>query len=175
MTFITPQGLYCYEVMLFELKNARATYQRLMTHIFKPFIVQTVKVYIDDIVIKIRTHFEHLHHLEEAFDLMCKYAMKLNPLTYTFRESVGKFVGFMVTQRGIKVNLAQVKVVLDSPAPTNKKEVQRLIGHLATLGRFIAHFIDKLRPFFNTLQGAKTFGRIDECDHAFEAIKWYLA
>lgn len=97
MTFITLQGLYCYNVKSFGLKNANATHQRLITQIFKPLIEHKMEVCIDDIVIKSKTHFEHLIHLEEAFKLMHKYDMKLNPFKCTFEVSVGKFLKFMVT------------------------------------------------------------------------------
>ena len=85
--FITPQGLCYYKVMPFGLKNACATYQWLMTRIFKPLIGLIVEVYIDDIVIKSKNCFEHLHHLEEAFKLMHKHDMKLSSLKCVFRVS----------------------------------------------------------------------------------------
>ncbi|KAL6347792.1 hypothetical protein AAG906_026321 [Vitis piasezkii] len=117
MTFITHKELYFYKIMSFGLMNIGATYQQLMTHIFKPLIGRTLEVYIDDIVIKRITRSKKLLHLEEAFSLMCRYDMKLNPLKYAFRV----------------IDLAQVKVVLEIPGPTSKKEVQRLIGCLITL------------------------------------------
>lgn len=80
----------------------------------------------------------------------------------------------MVTQRGIEVNPAQVKVVLETPVPTSRKK-QRLTSHLAALGQFIAYVTDKLCLFFITLRGANIFGWTDECKHTFEAIKRYLA
>ena len=82
-----------------------------------------VEVYIDDIVIKIRTHSKHLHHLKEAFDLMRKYDMKLNMLKCAFRVSTRMFLIFKVMQKGIEVSLTQVKVVLETLAPIDKKEV----------------------------------------------------
>ena len=95
--FVTPQWLYCYRVILFGLKNVGATYQRLMTQIFKPLIGRIVEVYIDDIVVKNETQAEHVQHLEEAFRLMRTYNMKLNPTKCAFNISVGQFLGFMVT------------------------------------------------------------------------------
>lgn len=133
-----------------------------------------MEVYIDNIVVKSKTHVEHIQHLEEAFNLMHKYKIKLNPFKCAFKVSTEKFFGFMVTQRGIEVNPAHVKVILETPVPTNKKKKQRLTGRLAALGQFIAYFIDKLFPFFITLQGVKIFGWTDECKHTFEAIKRYL-
>ncbi|RVW31030.1 Retrovirus-related Pol polyprotein from transposon 17.6 [Vitis vinifera] len=87
--FITPHGLYCYKVMPFGLKNAGATYQRLMTKIFKPLIGHTVEVYIDDIVVKSKTREQHVLHLQEVFHLLRKYGMKLNPSKCAFGEQEG--------------------------------------------------------------------------------------
>ena len=77
--FITPHGLYCYKVMSFGLKNISATYQRLMTKIFKPLLGLTVEVYIDDIVVKTKTREEHALHLQEVFHLLRRYDMKRVP------------------------------------------------------------------------------------------------
>ena len=88
---------------------------------------------------------------------MRAYNMKLNPAKCAFGISVGKFLGFIVTQRRIEVNLVQVKTILKIPALSNKKELQRLTSRLVALGRFIAHFTNKLRYFFLTFKGASTF------------------
>ena len=111
-----PQGLYCYRVMPYRLKNVSATYQRLMTKIFKPLINRTVEVYIDDILVKNETQVEHVQHLEETFHLIRAYNMKLNLVKCVFGVSAEKFLGFMVIQRGIEVNMTQVKPILETPA-----------------------------------------------------------
>ena len=103
-TFITPYGLYCYNVMPFGLKNARATYQRLVTKIFRPLMGKTMEVYINDMLVKSKERPDHTKHLQETFELLHTYGMKLNPLKYAFGVSSGKFLGFMVTQRGIEAN-----------------------------------------------------------------------
>ncbi|XP_034695622.1 uncharacterized protein LOC117921772 [Vitis riparia] len=133
-----------------------------------------VEVYIDDIVVKSRTRGEHDQHLEEFFHLLRKYNMKLNPSKCAFRVSAGKFLGFMVTQRGIEVNPDQIRVVMETSVQSNKKELQHLIGRLVALRRFIARFIDKLRPFFLMLKGVGTLGWTEDCQSAFEVIKHYL-
>ena len=163
--FIKPHGL----------KNPDATYQRLMKKIFKPLIGRMVEVYIDDIVVKSKTREEHTYHLQEVFHLLMRYYMKLNPSKYTFGVSADKFLGFMVTQRGIEVSPDQIKVVMETPAPSNKKELQCLTGKLVALGRFIAQFTDKLRPFFLVLRKADATGWTDNCQNVFEKIKHYLA
>ena len=120
-TFVTPHGLYCYKLMSLKLKNVGVTYQRLMMKIFKPLICRTVEVYIDDIVVRSKTQVEHVQHLEETFHLMLAYNMKLNPAKCAFGISVGKFLGFMVTQRGFEVNPTQIEVVLETPPQATKK------------------------------------------------------
>ncbi|RVW54494.1 Retrovirus-related Pol polyprotein from transposon 17.6 [Vitis vinifera] len=94
--FITPHELYYYKVMLFGLKNDGATYQRLMTKIFKPLVGRTVEVYIDDIVVKSKTRGEHALHLQEVFHFLREYDMKLNPSKCAFGVSAGKFLGKLV-------------------------------------------------------------------------------
>ena len=80
----------------------------------------------------------------------------------------------MVTQRGIKANPAQIKAILQSLAPSSKKEIQQLTDRLAALGRFISRFTDRLKPLFTTLRGASRAGWNEECDRAFVVIKQYL-
>ena len=113
-TFITPHRLYYYNVMPFGLKNARATYQRLVTKAFCPLIGKTMEVYIDDMLVKSKEHPDHTKHLQETFDLLRTNGMKLNPLKCAFGVSSGKFLGFMVTQRGIEANPIQLRAIMES-------------------------------------------------------------
>ena len=99
--------------------------------------------------------------------------MKLNPLKCAFGVSAGGFLGFMVTQRGIEANPVQLKVILQSPALISKKGILQLTGRLATLGRFISWFTDRLKPFFTTLRGANRAEWNEECDRELVAIKQY--
>ena len=125
-------------------------------------------------LVKSKQRQDHVTHLQQVFDILRKYGMKLNPLKCAFGVSAGKFLGFMVTQRGIEANPLQLKAILQSPAPSSKKEIQQLTGRLAALGRFISRFIDRLKPFFTTLKGASRTKWGEECDRAFLAIKKYL-
>ena len=95
-TFITLRGLYYYNVMPFGLKNAKATYQRQVTKIFQSLIGKTIEVYIDDMLVKSKERLDHMKHLQETFELLRRYDMKLNPLKCGFEVSSGKFLGFMV-------------------------------------------------------------------------------
>ena len=94
--------------MSFGLKNVGAKYQRLVTKIFKLLLGKTMEVYIDDMLVKSKQRPDHVTHLQEAFDLLKAYDMKLNPLKCAFGVSAGRFLGFMVTQRGIEANPAQL-------------------------------------------------------------------
>ena len=102
--FVTSQGLFCYKVMPFGLKNASATYQRLMYKMFVNQIETNVQVYVDDMLVKSCRKDNHLEDLKETFDILCSYNMKLNPSKCAFGVMVGKFLGFMVSQRGIEAN-----------------------------------------------------------------------
>ena len=100
--------------------------------------------------------------------------MKMNPLKCTFGVSAGRFLSFMVTERGIEANPVQLKAILQSPLPSFKKEIQQLTGRLVALGRFISRFTDRLKPFFTTMRGASRAEWDKECDRAFVEIKQYL-
>ena len=85
--FFTSHGLFCYNVMLFSLKNVGATYQRLVTKMFRPLLRKTMEVYIDEMLIKSKEHPDHDGHLQEAFGLLRAYGMKLNPSKCAFGVS----------------------------------------------------------------------------------------
>ena len=157
--------------MPFGLKNAGATYQRLVTKIFRPLLGSTMEVYIDDMPVKSKQRPDHANHLQQTFDLLREYGMKLNPLKCAFGVSADRFLGFMVTQRGIEANPAQLKAIMQSSTPSFKKGIQQLTGRLATLGRFISQFMDRLKPFFTTLRGANRAEWNEECDRTFVAIQ----
>ena len=129
-SFVTSQGLFCYEVMPFDLKNVGVTYQRLVNHMFRPQIGRNVEVYVDDMLVKSLDDGKHLDDLQETFDTLRRYSMKLNPSKCAFRVSSGKFLGFMVSHRGIKANPEKIKAILDMKPPQNIKEVQSLTGQV---------------------------------------------
>ena len=88
--------------------------------------------------VKSKQRPDHVTHLQEAFDLLKAYDMKLNLLKCAFGVSVSRFLGFMVTQRGIEANPADLEAILYSPAPNSRNGVQQLTSRLAALGRFIS-------------------------------------
>ena len=99
--------------MPFGLKNASATYQRLINKMFTQQIRRNVQVYVDDMLVKSRREEDHLKDLKETFDTLCSYNIKLNPGKCAFRVMAGKFLGFMVSQRGIEANPDKIRAIRD--------------------------------------------------------------
>ena len=172
-SFVTGQETYCYRVMPFGLKNVGATYQRLVNRMFQKQIGASMEVYIDDMLVKSTTAELHINHLSEAFQILREYNMKLNPAKCAFGVSAGKFLGFIVNNRGIEANPDKIKAVLDMPPPSNIKEVQRLTGRIAALSRFVSKASDKCQSFFQVLK--KAFQWDTHCEEAFAALKTYLS
>ena len=115
----------------------------------------------------------HLDDLKETFDTLRSYNMKLNPSKCAFVVIARKFLGFMVSQRGIEVNPNKIRAIMEMAPPRNIKEVQSLNGKVVALNRFVLRAIDKCLPFFRTLK--KSFEWTAECQKAFEDLKAYLS
>ncbi|GJS45053.1 reverse transcriptase domain-containing protein [Tanacetum coccineum] len=150
--FHTNQGVFCYTKMPFGLKNAGATYQRLVDKSFEKQIGQNLEVYVDDLVIKSHTESEILRDIEETFHNMRKINMKLNPKKYTFGAEEGLFLGHVVSTKGIKACPEKVEAVVKLHSPQALKEAQSLNGNLASLNRFLSKSAEKSLPFFKTLK-----------------------
>ena len=137
-SFITNRVLYCYTIMPFGLKNAGATYQRLVNMMFARQIGRTMEVYVDDMLVMSKDTVDHITQLKESFDILRSYKMRLNPKKCAFGVASGKFLGFMVNQRGIEANPDKIRAILEMASPKNIKDVQRLTGRIAALNRFVS-------------------------------------
>ncbi|GJT64888.1 reverse transcriptase domain-containing protein [Tanacetum coccineum] len=137
--------------MPFGLKNAGATYQRLVDKAFDRRIDQNMEIYVDDLVIKSHTEIELLRDIEETFYMLQKINMKLTPKKCTFGATEGMFLGYMISPEGIKPCLDKMEAVLQLPSPRTIKEVQSLNGKLASLNRFLSKSAEKSLPLFKTL------------------------
>ena len=100
---------------------------------FSKQIGRNIEVYVDDMLVKSKEESTHLDDLEETFTTLRQYQMKLNPSKCAFGIASGKFLGFMVSQRGIEANLENVRAILDMTLPRMVKEVQKLTGRIAAL------------------------------------------
>ena len=153
--------------MPFGLKNARSTYQRMMTRMFESLMVKNIKVYIDDMVVKSKVVFEHVRDLDDIFKILRRHKLHLNVSKCSFGVGSGKFLGYIVTHRGIEISPDQIRAVHNIQPPQNPKEVQKLTGMIATLNRFISRSVDRCRPFFFLLNKWKGFELTKECALAF--------
>ena len=131
-----------------------------------------MEVYINDMLVKSTTTELHIAHLAEAFQILKEYNMKLNLAKCAFAVSAGKFLGFIVNNRGIEANPDKIKIVLNMSSPSSIKEVQRT-GRIVVLSRFVSRASDKCQPFFQVLE--KAFQWDAHCEEAFSALKTYLS
>ena len=107
-TFNTEWGIYCYTVMLFGLKNARATYQRMAIALLHDMMHNEVEVYVDDMIVKSKDRENHTTNLRKFFERIKGYRLRLNPQKCTFGVIARKLLGFLVSDRGIEVDLLRV-------------------------------------------------------------------
>ena len=124
---------------------------------FEPQLGKSVEVYIDDMVVKSKVVFEHVGDLGNIFEILRKHELHLNASKCSFGVGLGKFLGYMVTHWGIEVNPNQIKALNGLQPPRNPKEVQKLIGMIAILNRFISRSADRCRPFFLLMNKWKRF------------------
>ncbi|GKV45379.1 hypothetical protein SLEP1_g52470 [Rubroshorea leprosula] len=184
ISFYAGDEIYCYVMMPFGLKNAGANYQKMVTIVFRAQIGRNLEVYVDDIVVKSLKVGDHLIDLEETFNNLRKNKMRLNPAKCIFGVESGKFLGLMVSRRGIEVNPEKIKAVAEMEPPKSVKDVQRLTGRVAARHRFISKLADKCLPFFKIMRLAaqkdesgkqKKFAWNSECQAAFDELKSYLS
>ena len=154
--------------MFFGLKNAGSTYQKMMTKMFEPQLGKSIEVYIDDMVVKSKVVSKHVGDIRNIFEILRKHKLCLNASKCSFGVGSDKFLGYMVTHQGIKVNIDQIKVINNLQPPRNPKEVQKLTGMTATLNRFISRSADKCRPFFLLMNKWKGFEWTEKCALAFQ-------
>ncbi|GKC43055.1 reverse transcriptase domain-containing protein [Tanacetum coccineum] len=175
---ITNQGIFYYTKMPFGLRNARATYQRLVDKTFHEQIGRNLEVYVDDLVIKSRTEDGVDRDIEETFKTLRKINMKLNPKKCTFGVEEGMFLGYQVNTKGIKICPDKVDAVLSLQSPKCLKDVQKLNGKLASLNKFLAKSAEKSLPFFKTLKKCtkkSNFLWTEETEAAFRQMKEHIA
>jgi hypothetical protein len=156
-SFITPFGMYCYVTMPFGLQNAGATYQRCMQHIFGDHIGLTVEAYLDDIVVKTRKADDLVNDLRVAFDCLRANGVKLNPEKCVFGVLRGILLGYIISQWGIEPNPEKVTALERMGPIRDLKGVQKMLGCLAALSRFISWLGEKGLPLYRLLKKHKRF------------------
>jgi hypothetical protein len=144
-------GLFEYLVMTFRLKNAGATYQRAMNYIFHDLIDKLVVIYIDDIMVKSKSA-EGLEDLRQVLERTRRFGLRMNPKKCAFGVSAGQFLGFLVHEWGIEIGLKSQEAVKTMKPPTTKKELQKLIGKINFVRRFISNMSRRIEPFMGLVK-----------------------
>jgi hypothetical protein len=170
-SFITPFGMYCYVTMSFGLRNTGATYQRCMQHVFGDHIGRTVEAYVDDIVVKTRKADDLVSDLNIAFGCLRANGVKLNPEKCVFGVQWGMLLGYIVSQRGIEANPKKVAALERMGPIRDLKGVQRVLGCLAALSRFISRLGEKGLPLYRLLRKHERFSWTAEAQEALDKLK----
>ena len=126
---------------------------------------RNVQVYMDDMLVKCIQEDDHLNDLQETFNTLRSYNMKLNPSKCAFGVTIEKFLGFMVSQKGIEVNSEKIQAIIELTLLKIIKEVQSLNDKIAALNKFFSRAMDKCLPFFRTLK--RSFEWTTKCQQAF--------
>ena len=122
---------------------------------FKDLIEKSMEVYVDNKLVKSKIVGDHIGHLNQIFNILRKYWIKLNPVKCA--SGSGKFLGVMVNQRGIEDNPKKINALLQMSSPRNPKEVMSLTGRVATISHFVSRVTDRCAPFFDELKVSKKF------------------
>lgn len=158
-------------VIPFRLKNVEATYQCAIMTFFHDIIHKDIEVYINDMNAKCQTEEDHIINLQKLFARLRKFKLRFNPNKCTFGVQSGKLLGFIVSQRGIKVDPNKVRSIQNIPAPKTKKEVCGFLGRLNYIARFISHLTATCKPIFKLLQKNQAIKWKYDYQATFEKVK----
>jgi hypothetical protein len=145
-----------------------------MQKTFGDLVIDLVEVYVDDIVIKVKSRASLLDNPALVFDRLRSTRTKLNPDKCVFRVTAGKLLGFLASCHGIEANPEKIKTIEAMRPPARIKEVQKLMGCLAALSRFISRLAERALPFFKLLRKSGPFVWTDDAEEAFQELKRYL-
>jgi len=160
--------------MPFGLKNAGATYQRAMNAIFHERIRKTIEWYVDDIVVKSRDKDDQLADQKRVFDITWAHQLKMNPTKSFLGITSDKFLGFIITSKGIHLNPEKIRAIQEIQPPKNLKELRGLQAWLSYIRRFILNLSGRCQLFTKLMKKRVSFIWENACQEAFEEIKEYL-
>jgi hypothetical protein len=156
-SFITPSGTYYYLRMPEGLMNAGGSFNRMTANVLHSQIGRNVLTSVDDIIVKSTKQENHIADLQETFSNFRQAGLKLNPEKCVFGVKKGKFLGCLVSTKGIEANPNKIEAILRMEPPNTKKGAQRLVGRLASLNIFISRSAERNLPFFEILKSAKVY------------------
>jgi hypothetical protein len=166
--------VYFAVAMPYVLKNALPTFVCDMHKTFGDLIRDLVEVYVDDIIIKVKSSASMLDNLALVFDRLRLTRTKLNPNKCVFGVTTGKLLGFLVLCWGIEANPEKIRTIETMRPPACINDVQKLAGCLAVLSRFIYRLAERALPFFKMLWKSGPFVWTNNAEEAFQELKRYL-
>ncbi|XP_017255857.2 transposon Ty3-I Gag-Pol polyprotein isoform X1 [Daucus carota subsp. sativus] len=169
--FKTRDGLYEWLVMPFGLSNAPSTFMRVMNHVLKPFLRRCVVVYFDDILIYSPTLEAHKQDLKEVFESLRQEKLYINLKKCNFAVHSVLFLGYIISDQGIKVDQTKVQAILDWPTPRTIHEVRSFHGLASFYRRFIRNFSSLVAPITDCIKSVKTLSWTQEAEESFQLIK----
>ena len=171
--FVTPSGLYSYNVMSFGLSNAPSSFQRLMNCVISG--LEGCAVYLDDVVTYSDTWPEQLSRLTALFDRLAEAKLTINLAKCEFAQARVVYLGKVVGQGEVRPVRAKVTAIDQFPPPTTKKEVMRFLGMVGYYQSFCYNFSTVVAPLTNLLKGKTSFEWSADCQQAFDNAKLLLS
>ncbi|GJX76150.1 putative CCCH-type zinc finger family protein [Tanacetum coccineum] len=169
--FKTREGLYEWLVMPFGLSNAPSTFMRVMNHVLKPFLQKCVVVYFDDILIYSPSFEEHKQHLEKVLETLRQEKLYVNLKKCSFATSMVLFLGFVISDEGIKVDESKVRAIVEWPTPRSIHDVRSFHGLASFYRRFIRNFSSLVSPITECMRANLKIYWTPEANESFRLIK----
>ncbi|XP_072178543.1 uncharacterized protein [Diadema setosum] len=171
--FVTPDGFFQYKVMPFGMKNAPATFQRLINTVTSGLV--GCEAYLDDIIVYSHTWEDHLLRVRALFDRLTSANLTVNLRKCEFSRAKVVFLGHIVGHGSVKPVEAKVETILNFPRPQSKRELRRFLGMTGYYRKFCHNFADVATPLTNMLRKDSQFDWSDDCQVAFNRLKAMLA
>jgi hypothetical protein len=173
-SFITSFGVYCFIRMPEGLRNVNPTFNIMVKIVLGPQLWRNVLAYVDDVVIHRKKKEQHIKDLRETLTNLKKYGLMLNPEKCIFGVSRLTLLDCMVSKSSIQANPEKIEAIRNMRTPQTKRDIQKLYGRIATLGRFIVRSAERTLPFFKLSFAKNKIIRGPEEQEAFEQFKTYL-
>ncbi|GAB1869457.1 RNA-directed DNA polymerase [Camponotus japonicus] len=173
--FSIGRGLWQFTVMPFGLCNAPATFERLMEKVLHGLLSKKCLVYLDDVIIFGKTFDEMMENLNIVFSRLKEANLKMNPKKCTFFQKNVKYLGHIISNKGVTTDPEKIIAVRDWPIPHTRKQLRSFLGFCSYYRRFVKGFSSVAKPLYVLTENQVKFVWEKECQHAFEKLKSILS